>query len=69
MIKNDIATDNRVEEVPRRLRFAESFLAHLADDLEAMAAAGERLASAADPNGVPLAVVRLPIEPEDGGDR
>jgi hypothetical protein len=45
---------------PRQVRFTPSLLAAVQPDVDAAAAAGERLAASADPEATPLPMVRLP---------
>ena len=45
---------------PRQFRFTPSLLAAVQPDVDAAAAAGERLAASADPEATPLPMVRLP---------
>ena len=58
-------TERHEADLRRRFRLDPPLIAALQLDTDAAAAAGDRLAARADPDAVPLPVVRLPADVDD----
>ncbi len=58
-------TERHEANLRRRFRLEPSLIAALQWDTDAAAEAGDRLATSADPDAVPLPVVRLPTDMDD----
>ena len=66
MTREEPGAEDHEADASRRFQFDPSLIATLQCDVDAATAAGDRLAASADPDAVPLPVVRLASTIGDG---